>query len=350
MASNPRVSACKGKNLNFYTAHHIIIFILYFKFKTGEKIMSEEIIKLKELSLKDIPDRLSVGFYYNFTKHPFRHYDLFKDSQINSVVAALDEIHPYTASWIKKTLSEKIGSSHLTQMSQQDFKGKCIGAFSVYIEDGATFEPSFINGSLHDKKYVLFVGKGTHIIGANIFLDQGDIYIGQDNIIESCVGIKGPTIIGNKNEIRQGTYLRGDVIIGDAGTYRGEIKNSVMMDKANFPHPSYVGDSICGYATHFGNQATTANLGIYAGIFGKKNVVVELYDKKYDIGRAKIGIILGDYSQVGCNSVSDPAVFVGPHTIFYPLCRISKGFYGPDEVLKNKPIEKGIIERTFLKK
>ncbi|MCM8765086.1 MAG: hypothetical protein NC830_06995, partial [Candidatus Omnitrophica bacterium] len=87
----------------------------------------------------------------------------------------------------------------------------------------------------------------------------------------------------------------------------------------------------------------------YAGVFGKKNVVVEIGDKKYDIGRPKIGIVLGDWSQVGCNSVSDPGVFVGPNTIFYSLCRISKGFYGPNEVLKNKPLEHGVIERSPLR-
>ncbi len=311
--------------------------------------MSGEIIKLKDLPLGEVPERLKVSFYFDFKKYAFRHQDLFERPEINSVISVLEAIHPYACEWIQKSLQEKKKSSAVKELHPQDFKGRCIGDFNVYVEGGAIFEPSFIKGSLKDKKFALFVGKGSCVVGANIFLDEGDIYIGEDNIIEPGVGIKGPTIIGNKNEIRQGAYFRGDVIIGNNGTFRGEIKNGVMMDKSNFPHPSYVGDSICGYATHFGNQATTANLGIYAGIFGKKNVVIELHEKKYDIGRPKIGIILGDYSQVGCNSVSDPGVLVGPNTIFYSLCRISKGFYGPNEVVKNKPLEKGIIERSPLK-
>jgi hypothetical protein len=55
---------------------------------------------------------------------------------------------------------------------------------------------------------------------------------------------------------------------------------------------------------------------------------------------------MGDYSQVGCNSVSDPGTFLKPYTISYALSRISKGFYGPNEILKNKPLEHGIIERS----
>ncbi|HKJ69094.1 MAG TPA: hypothetical protein VKA68_14140, partial [bacterium] len=191
---------------------------------------------------------------------------------------------------------------------------------------------------------------GASVIGANIFLDSGDIFIGEGTLVEPGSGIKGPTIIGKHNEIRGGAYFRGNVITGDQGTFRGEIKNAVMMDGANFPHPSYVGDSICGYKTHFGNQATTANLGIYAGVFGKQNILVRLNGKVYDTGRPKIGIILGDYSQVGCNSVSDPGVFLAPNTIVYQLCRINKGFYGPQEVIKYKPLENKVIERDTLRR
>ncbi|MCM8788558.1 MAG: hypothetical protein NC907_02080 [Candidatus Omnitrophica bacterium] len=301
-----------------------------------------DIITLKGLSKDDVPERLRVEFYFDFNKYNFRHKDLLTGPEINSVIAVLDAIHSYAVSWIKDAISKKENEDNIKVLGPQEFQGKCIGDFTVYVEEGAIFEPSFIKGSLKEKKSI-FVGKQTILTGSNIFLDEGDIYIGENNSIEPGTGIKGPTIIGDKNEIRQGTYLRGDVIIGDGGTYRGEIKNAVMMDKANFPHPSYVGDSICGYAT------TTGNLGTYAEGFGKKNVIIEVGEKKYDIGRPKIGIILGDWSQVGCNSVSDPGVFVGPKTIFYSLCRISKGFYGPNEVLKNKPLEHGIIERSPLR-
>ena len=132
----------------------------------------------------------------------------------------------------------------------------------------------------------------------------------------------------------------------------GEIKNSVLMDKENFTHKSYLGDSACGYMSHFGNQATSANLGIFNGLVTsaeRKNIVVSCAGKQYDLGKAKMGICMGDYSQVGCNSVSDPGTFLKPYTIVYALSRINKGFYGPHEVLKNKPMENGVIERASLK-
>ena len=123
------------------------------------------------------------------------------------------------------------------------------------------------------------------------------------------------------------------------------------MNKANFPHPSYLGDSACGYMTHFGNQATAANLGIYEGLRDpdkRKNLVLKVDGKAIDLGKPKMGICMGDFSQMGCNSVSDPGTFIGPYTIAYQLTRLTRGFYGPHEVLKNKPLEHGVIERVPL--
>ena len=314
-------------------------------------IENNNVIDLGKLSAGEVPERLKVEYYFNFQKHPFRHHDLFEGPEINSVVSVLGAIDGYAKEWLEKTIAARKKETNPRVMTQKDSKWQSAGNYNVLLEEGAVFEPGFVHGSMtRDKTYTIYISKGTRVVGANIFLDEGDIYIGENNIIEPDVGIKAPTIIGNDNEIRQGAYFRGDVIIGDGGTFRGEIKNAVMMDKANFPHPSYVGDSLCGYNTHFGNQATTANLGIYAIVFGKTNVKMKLLGKTYDMGRPKIGIILGDYSQVGCNSVSDPGAFLAPYTIVYQLTRINKGFYGPSEVLKNKPLENKIIERGPLKK
>ncbi len=308
-----------------------------------------EVIELKKLNSSDMPEKLKVEYYFDFNKYPFRHKDLFEGLEVNSVVSVLGKIDSYAKDWLAKTISAKEKEGNIKALTQDDFKSKSTGNFKVLIEEGAAFDPVCIQGSGKDKIYTLYITKGARVSG-NIFLDEGDIYIGEGSKVEPGVGIKGPTIIGKNNEIRQGAYFRGDVIIGDGGTFRGELKNVVMMDGANFPHPSYVGDSICGYRTHFGNQATTANLGIYAIILGKENIKIEVDNKTYDLGRPKIGIILGDYSQVGCNSVSDPGTFLAPYTIVYQLSRINKGFYGPSEVLKNKPLEKNIIERASLKR
>ena len=309
--------------------------------------MTDEVIKLKDVKKEDIPADLRADMYFDFNAHPFEHQRLFE--QTDSVYGAILGINKYATKWFVDTITKK-------RFGAKAFKNKTpkpahtIGNFEVLLEDNTVFEPARIIGSLKDDVcYTIYLAKGAKVIGTNFYVNKGSVHIGEETVVESGVGVKGPVIIGKRTEIRQGAYLRGDCIIGDDAVIRGEIKNSVLMDKANFPHPSYLGDSLCGHMTHFGNQATTANLGIFAGLVPndqRKPLVVKCNGKAYDFGKPKMGICLGDFSQVGCNSVSDPGTFLKPYTITYSLTRLSKGFFGPNEILKNKPLEHGIIERS----
>ncbi len=308
--------------------------------------MAEDVIKLKDLKKEDVPKDLRAETYFNFKDHPFEHQQFIE--QASNVYEAILGINKYLTNRLADTIAKKRSSAKVLK-SETPRPTHTVGNFEVILEDGAVFEPASVIGSLKEGIcHSIYLAKGAKVIGTYIYLDKGSIYIGEETSIESGVGIKAPVLIGKKTEVRQGAYLRGDCILGNGCTIRGEIKNCVLMDRANFPHPSYLGDSLCGYMTHFGNQATTANLGIFAGLVDndeRKPLIVSCDGKAYDLGKPKMGICIGDFSQVGCNSVSDPGTFLKPYTIIYALTRISKGFYGPYEVLKNKPLEYGIIER-----
>ena len=309
-----------------------------------------KIIAIKDLKNNEVPEKLKREYYFDFNAYPFEHKKLFGIK--NNIVETVYEIGNYVKQWLKDTIDSKVPFRKAFRISDKNINVS--GKFEVFLEKDVLFKPANIIGKVNDddRTHRIYIEKGVSIFGGNLFLDKGDIYIGENSIIEPGIGIKGPAIIGKKTIIRQGAYLRGNTIIGNECILRGEIKNAVMLDKANFSHPSYVGDSICGYQSHFGNQATTANLGIFEGIRDKnkrKNIILRIAGKLYDTGKSKLGIILGDFSQVGCNSVSDPGVFLAPYTIVYSLTQIQKGFYGPKEILKNKAFEKGIIEISALK-
>lgn len=312
--------------------------------------MAEEVLELKDLNKESVPPNLRAETYFDFKAHPFAHKDLFE--QTESVYGAILAINKYATQWLSDTIAEKRGRSKVLKNNTLK-PAYTSGDFEAILEEGAVFEPARIIGSRKEGlSFAVYLEKGAEIIGCDIYLEKGSIYIGSGTRVESGVGIKGPAIIGQETEIRQGAYLRGDCILGSFCTIRGELKNVVMMDRANFPHPSYVGDSVCGYMTHFGNQATAANLGIYEGLRAvnkRKPIIVRCDGKAYNFGNPKMGICMGDFSQVGCNSVADPATFLKPYTLIYTLTRITKGFYGPNEVLKNKPLEHGVIERAPLK-
>lgn len=316
--------------------------------------MAETVLKVKDLKKEDVPKEMRYESYFDFDAHPFAHEALFKGDNINSVVSTIREIGNYSKKWLSDTITARVKANPKLKIYKNLSGINTFGNFEIMVEEGAVFSPSSILGAKEGKPAGrIYVSKGAVVFGSDIYLDEGDIFIGEETVIEASAGIKGPAIIGSKTAIREGAYLRGNIIIGNGAVIRGELKNVVMLDKANFPHPSYIGDSICGYMSHFGNQVTAANLGIYEGLRDtnqRQTLKFKLSGKTYDIGTPKLGVIVGDFCQIGCCSTTDPGTFLMPYTISYTLTRISKGFYGPNEILKNKALEKGIIERAPFKK
>ena len=192
----------------------------------------------------------------------------------------------------------------------------------------------------------LFVGVGVSVLGGVFDLSRGSIYLGAGTVVEPGAHLVGPCIVGRSCMVRHGAYLRGDVLLGDGVVVRCEMKNALAMDHAELCHPGYVGDSIVGFGAHFGCHALTANLPMLGG--PGTTVVVEVSGLRVDLGRRKLGVIMGDGCQLGCNSVTEPGCLMGKRTMCYPLTRLPKGVYGPNELIKNKPMEHGVIERAPL--
>ena len=125
-----------------------------------------------------------------------------------------------------------------------------------------------------------------------------------------------PVIIGPEAELRTGAFIRGSVIIGQ-GTVVGnsvEVKNSILFDEAEVPHLSYIGDSILGYKAHFGAGAMTSNVRADKG-----DVKIHLGDETIDTGMQKLGALVGDRAEIGCNAVLNPGTVVGRFSNVYPL-------------------------------
>ena len=169
--------------------------------------------------------------------------------------------------------------------------------------------------------------EGVHLYGEKIHIAPGCM-------LEPPLTIKAPALIGPRVELRMGAYLRGAVLVGE-GTIIGhdtEVKNSILMNKVEVPHFNYIGDSILGNRSHTGAGVILSNFKISPG----KEVRVKLGDEVINTGLEKLGAILGDGAQIGCNSVINPGTIIGKNSIIYPLCNIS-GYIPPNTVVKNKP-------------
>jgi UDP-N-acetylglucosamine diphosphorylase / glucose-1-phosphate thymidylyltransferase / UDP-N-acetylgalactosamine diphosphorylase / glucosamine-1-phosphate N-acetyltransferase / galactosamine-1-phosphate N-acetyltransferase len=141
------------------------------------------------------------------------------------------------------------------------------------------------------------------------------ISIGEGTIIEPGAYIKGPCIIGKHCHIRHGAYIRGDVILGDHCVvgHASELKATVMLNHAQAAHFAYVGDSVIGSFVNLGAGVKCANLRLDG-----QEIVIHCRKEEIATSRRKFGAIIGDHSQIGCNSVMNPGTLVGKHVHCHP--------------------------------
>lgn len=159
---------------------------------------------------------------------------------------------------------------------------------------------------------------------------EDNIWISKTAAVAPTASITGPCIIDHGAEVRHCAYIRGSAIVGKnavAGNST-ELKNVILFDSVQVPHYNYVGDSILGYKSHMGAGAITSNVKA-----DKNNVTVTVNEERIDTGRKKLGAILGDLVEVGCNSVLNPGTVIGPRSTVYPLSMV-RGYVPADSIYK----------------
>lgn len=176
-------------------------------------------------------------------------------------------------------------------------------------------------------------------IGAQVVI-EGDVYIGKGTVIEPHTYIRGPVLIGENCQIRQGAYIRGGLLAGNKAIigHTTEVKNAIFLDGAQAAHFAYVGDSILGNRVNIGAGTKLANLPVLSIkdpiTLKRPSIHFSINGEDIDTGLAKMGAILGDDVESGCNVVTNPASIVGPRTLIYPLVALRKGYYPPDSIIK----------------
>jgi len=173
-------------------------------------------------------------------------------------------------------------------------------------------------------------------IGNNLDKNKYDevkmnIWISKTAKVDCTARIVGPCIIDDDSEIRFNAYIRGNVIIGKGCVVgnSSEIKNSVLFDEAKIPHFNYIGDSILGYKSHFEAGSLTSNVKS-----DKSFVNVILNGNKYSTNMRKIGAVVGDNVEIGCNAVLTPGTIVGRNSTIYPLTLV-RGEISSNKIVKS---------------
>ena len=143
--------------------------------------------------------------------------------------------------------------------------------------------------------------------------------------------IAGPCIIDEGTEVRQCAFIRGSALVGKNCVVGNstELKNVILFDGVQVPHYNYVGDSILGHKAHMGAGSITSNVKS-----DKTLVVMRDGSQTIPSGRKKVGAMLGDYVEVGCNTVLNPGTIVGRRSSIYPLSCV-RGTVPADSIYKS---------------
>lgn len=158
------------------------------------------------------------------------------------------------------------------------------------------------------------------------------VWVANDATVAPTAFLGGPCIIDAGAEVRHGAFIRGNAIVGKGAVVGNstELKNAILFDGVQAPHFNYVGDSILGYKSHLGAGAVTSNVKS-----DKTLVVIKASDDQVTTGRKKVGAMLGDFVEVGCNSVLCPGSVLGRNCTVYPTSCV-RGVVPENSIFKER--------------
>lgn len=178
-----------------------------------------------------------------------------------------------------------------------------------------------------------FIIKLGNTLPEDIYELRGEnIWVAKSAKVFDSAYINGPCIIDEDAEVRHCAFIRGNAIVGKGCVVGNstELKNVILFNKVQVPHYNYVGDSILGYRSHMGAGSITSNVKS-----DKTLVVVKDKDEQIETGLKKFGAMLGDYVEVGCNSVLNPGTVIGKRSSIYPTSCV-RGVIPADHIYKCK--------------
>ena len=184
-------------------------------------------------------------------------------------------------------------------------------------------------------------GISNYIIELGSKLDLNEYNLVKENVwihksakVFESAYINGPCIIGKDSEVRHSAFIRGSALVGDNCVVGNsvELKNVILFNNVQVPHFNYVGDSILGYKAHMGAGSITSNVKS-----DKTLVVIHNEGENIETNLKKVGAFLGDYVEVGCNSVLNPGTIIGKNSNVYPLSSV-RGVIKDNSIFKNNEV------------
>jgi len=263
----------------------------------------------------------SPSNFFDFSD--WEHQELF--SGVEQIWEVLPRIKPYLQSRVRSNLEGLFPEGPFLTRMIILHQGRVLEkGFSIITGDATKGQFKVVYENQELKDAIVLYG-GVTLVGK-------DIFIGQGTVVETGAYLQSPVFIGRQTEIRQGAYLRGGCLVGDRCVvgHVTEMKNSVMLNGSKAGHFAYIGDSLLGKDCNLGAGTKLANLKVV-----NSTIKVKRADKKiYDTGLRKFGAVLGDHTETGCNSVTNPGTLLGPKCIVGPNATVKAGYYPRHSVIR----------------
>lgn len=200
-----------------------------------------------------------------------------------------------------------------------------------------TIAVDIFEGTTYPWEVLSKIGDFIISMGNTLSLEEYDkkgenVWIAKSAKVAPTAFINGPAIIGKEAEVRHCAFIRGNAIVGEGAVVGNstELKNVILFNKVQVPHYNYVGDSILGYKSHMGAGSITSNVKS-----DKTLVNIQKGIEKIETNLKKMGAVLGDYVEVGCNSVLNPGTVIGKESSIYPLSMV-RGFIPENSIYKKQ--------------
>jgi len=312
------------------TAHAIGIvekFVNDFVVLSGDTIFGKQDIKnilenKNSMGVINVDNAKDYGIVEIKDKNILKIHEKMENPVINTINAGIYHFNKKIFDYIKKTKKSVRGEYEITDSINLMVNNKKLE--SIFLKE---WKDIVYPWDLLDVNEEILKKIGKKIKGKiekNTAI-KDNVVIGKNTIVKSGSYIEGPVIIGENCKIGPNCYIRpftsisNNCHIGNAC----EVKNSIIMDGTNIPHQNYIGDSIIGQYCNFGAGSKVANLR-----FDKKNITVVLNGEKIDTGRRKLGVVMGDNSQTGINSMINIGSFIGNNVYINPGAT-AKGYIEP---------------------
>jgi UDP-N-acetylglucosamine diphosphorylase/glucosamine-1-phosphate N-acetyltransferase len=176
------------------------------------------------------------------------------------------------------------------------------------LTEGKKSEPLSASVTVVGSREQVFLEKGARMEACTLNTTNGPVYLGQDAEVMEGALIRGPFAIGEHSALKLGAKVYGATTIGPHCKVGGEISNSVIFGFSNKAHDGFLGNSVIGEWCNLGADTNNSNL---KNNYGTVKLFNYEKNKQIDTGLQFCGLIMGDHSKSGINTMFNTGTVVG---------------------------------------